>query len=186
MLFQTKNGKVIKGFPLYKYRYRIFVDEVCFAVRMILDNEEEYILYSSKSIEAVKSKRSYFNKKCKVKTNIIKVKRVSETKYEYEAYSDNIIQYKSGTPYGSFEQKNHNEHPDLDEFTIGSRHLYNKSYYEDKEQPDEFTIGASYLAEECRKENPLFDDEFTIGASYASSDFYEYQTNYLKSIKKDK
>lgn len=183
MIFEAKNGRVFKGFPIDKYHYKLNINESCYAVRFVLYNEEEYILAHCKTEKEAKIKCSNFNKNFKTKTHFIKVTRVSENKYEYDSCTTDVTKSQPGTPYGSFTQEPYVE--DVGDFTIGGKYTYNNT--KSKINTDEFTIGASVLAEECRKENPIFDDEFTIGASYASSDFYEYQTkNYLSSLKKRK
>lgn len=179
MIFEAKNGRVFKGFPINEYHYNLKIDHSCFAVRFVLDNEEEYILSHCKTEKEAKIKCSNFNKQFLTKTHYIKVTRVSETKYEYETCSDDITRSVPGTPYGSFTQEQSIE--EIDDFTIGGRYLYNKIRNNHKKEiNDEYTIGASYLASECVVENPIFDDEFAIGASYASSDFYEYNVKNQK------
>lgn len=172
MIFESKNGKLFKGFPLTEFRYKLKINESCYAVRMVLYNEEEYILSQCKSIKEAKIRCDRYNKIFKTKTHFIKVTRVSDTKYEYESCNDSG-KLQPGTPYGSFNQSG-NAIEEIDDYTIGGRYIYNKSYLKDKEKPDDFTIGASYCAEECIPDDPMLNDEFTIGASYASSDFYDY------------
>lgn len=171
MIFETKRGKVFRGIQINIYRYNLRINESCFAVRLVLDNEEEYILAHRSGKKKAAKACSNFNHIFGIKTHYIRVTRVSETEYEYEVCATDPTRSIPGTPYGKFTQKL------IDYYDISSyeRYVHNKaSIPDDYEKPDEFTIGASYLAEECRYDNPIFNDEFTIGASFCSSDFYEY------------
>lgn len=189
MLFEARHGNQFNGFPINKYRFNLGINESCFAIRMILDDEEEYILAHCSSMKRAKSKHRDFVKCLGIKTDIIKVTRVNGTQFEYEAQRKSSIPI-IGTPYGKFKQSI-SQKLDIDDYTIGGRYLYEKiqvplNKKAKLEEPGEFDIDPSYLASECIKDNPLFDDEFTIGASYASDDFYQYQTRYLKSLSKEK
>ena len=173
MLFEARNGKLFRGIQIDQYDYKLSIDDSCYAVRFVLDNEEEYILAHCESEKKAKIKCARFNSIFKTKTHFILVTRVSETEYEYEVCSTDPSKSVPGTPYGKFTQSPKIKYNS--DYSIGSRHVYSHTMPDGYEAPDEFTIGASYVAEEYMSDNPIFNDEFTINASFASSDFYEAQ-----------
>ena len=169
MLFE-KNHKMFNAFPINKFRYNLEVNESCYAVRFVFNDNDEYIIKKYQTLSQAKTKCEQFTKKFKVPVGTIKVTRVSDSEYEYEACWRNMKKDHVGKLNGTFTQVPVTK---IDEFTVRGRNHY-FSIPNGRECPDDFTIGASYLADECVKDNPIVDDEFVIGASYASSDFYEH------------
>lgn len=168
MLFESRNGKQFIGWPITEYRYNLEVGTSCYAVRMVLDNEEEYVLGHCGKLSKCKYKCSCFNKSLQTKTHCVKVTRLSDTKYEYEVVRDDpYYNHKSipGNPYCTFEQKKVTA--ETDEFAIGYKRHKHTYKPENAEEPDEFTIGASYyVSENGGNTKKKKDDEYSMASSF--------------------
>ncbi len=120
MIFEANNEKTFRGFPLNKYRFNLEVNESCYAIRFVLDNGEEYILWHNSDEVACKKKCAWFNREYNTKVHYIKVTRVSDTDYQYSMSHANTRKAIHGTVSGIFKQEQQQQ---FDDYTI------NPSYY---------------------------------------------------------
>lgn len=120
MIFEARNGKTFKGWPISKYRYNLEVNESCYAIRMVLDNGEEYIVGHESDEVKCKKRCANFNKTFETKVHYIKVTRTSDEDYSYNVISATPNRNRPGTTDGKFVQEVKDQ---FDEFTI------NPSYY---------------------------------------------------------
>lgn len=142
MIFEAKNGKTFRGFPLNIYRFNLKVNESCYAIIMILDNGEEYILNHCNDVIECKKRCTFFNREYETKVHYIKVTRLSDNEFSY-CLEDSRNNFK-GNKSGTFKQNILDDK--VDEFTIGAS-IYRPTHIEKSNKPKkETSLNDLYLS----------------------------------------